>query len=60
MHNITYDQGQILLRALKVYAKRCMDIAESERLLGHYDKSEAMIKEARTAQFLHTKLESGG
>lgn len=60
MMDISYEDGQLLLRALRGHATRMLKIAEAESMLGKHDMANVAVDESKMASALADKIERSG
>lgn len=58
--SLSHDDALLLIRALRVYSKRCLDIAAEEMKKIAVVNAEHMRLESRRALDIVAKLERGG
>lgn len=58
--DISYEESQLILRALKGHATRMLKIAESENMIAHVDKANTAATESKMAKALAEKFEVAG
>ena len=60
MLEISYEDGQLLLRALKGHATRMLKIAESEQMIQQSARAEVAFREAKLATEMADRIERNG